>query len=542
MVLPELEEPGLLGQTSVVDERPRTRRAPVRTDGPDLPCANVVAGATLSFSALLLALAVGAAGLGANLALRANDARRLHAELAVASEVALELETSYVNQAAAARAYFLSADPASLEQYTAERFHALDVSGRLQGLLLRTNLQPFLTTATDAGRVWRVEAIDPLVDLQRLGNPDAVIAGYRNGPAVRLFEETADALRALRGEVRSALGQAERDERSTRDNLQRFAIASAAAVIAAFVAIAIAARVWLSRPIARLGRWVRSDEPADQVFAAGGPSELKALASDVSALRARLLQELDLAARTREGLSQNAAVLMSLRTQLETSPENLPEGWSVSAQLVPAMGIVAGDCYDIDYLPTGGMAVLVVDVAGHGAGSAVVALRAKELLRAGLRSQPDPSAAIAWASQQLSDLEPDMFVTAFAAVVDFGSGLVRFVNAGHPPALLCDDTNSLELGPTGPLLGPFDGDWKTREAIIAPGQMLVCYTDGLVEVRDAHRHEFGMQRLRDVLRDGFAEDTDSVVKRTLNEVDRFGSGRAHDDITVAVVARAKSPA
>src|SRR5689334_4753591 len=131
----------------------------------------------------------------------------------------------------------------------------------------------------------------------------------------------------------------------------------------------LVSRFWISRPIQRLARAVRDDDGSLAPIRVKGATEVAELANDVESLRARLREELELAVRTREGLSQNAAVLMSVRTQLETSPDRMPTGWSVSASLVPASGIVAGDCYDIDYTPDGRMSIIVVDVAGHGASS-----------------------------------------------------------------------------------------------------------------------------------------------------------------------------
>ena len=122
--------------------------------------------------------------------------------------------------------------------------------------------------------------------------------------------------------------------------------------------------------------------------------------------------------------------------------------------------------------------------------------------------------------------------------LDFTTGLLRYVNAGHPEALVCDGANDAELGVTGPLIGPFAGEWQTREAIIGPGQMLVCYTDGLTEVRNEAREEFGLDRLRRVLRDNYGDDTDSIVKQCLSEVDAYGGGSSHDDVTLVVIARA----
>ncbi|MEY2470028.1 MAG: hypothetical protein QOF21_2726 [Actinomycetota bacterium] len=459
-----------------------------------------------------------------------------------ASSIAEDLETSYVTAAADIRAYFLSGDAKSLEEFTTERIRSGDISGRLQGLLMgRRPLLRQVSNVAEAGRAWRLDGVNPLITLQQAGRSEEVISGYRDGPSVRLYQTAADELRELRDEVGKTVATTATREDDTRRDASRFVFAAMVVGLAALVVVRVVSRFWISRPISQLAKAVRSQDDDVTAIRIAGATEVAELARDVESLQTRLREELDQAVRTREALSQNAAVLMSLRTQLETSPDNLPAGWAVSAQLVPATGIVAGDCYDIDYTADGRMSVIVVDVAGHGASSAVVALRAKELLRAGIRTNDDPSAAVAWANHQLSDLENGLFVTAFVAVVNFTSGLVRFVNAGHPAALLADGVNTLELGPTGPLLGPFAGEWKTREAIISAGQMLVCYTDGLVEVRNDEREEFGVDRLRAVLTENYGDDTDTVVKQTLAEVDAFVGGRADDDITLTIVARASLP-
>jgi len=56
-------------------------------------------------------------------------------------------------------------------------------------------------------------------------------------------------------------------------------------------------------------------------------------------------------------------------------------------------------------------------------------------------------------------------------------------------------------------------------------------------VRDDQREEFGLDRLQAVLRENYGDDPDSIIKQCLSEVDGFGSGRAHDDITLTVIAR-----
>ena len=489
--------------------------------------------------AAFLAFATAASAFGAVLVLRANDKRREHAELVKASGAAQDLEATYVAEAASIRAYFLTGDQKSLEDYNDQRTHAGDVNGRLQGLLMATPLIARVDAVTAGARKWRNDAILPLITLQQsTGQSNEVIEKYRDGPAVPTFQKVASRLHRLRIDVASAVTRSGHRADVARDRVVQFSLGSLTAGLAMLLLLRLITHVWVSRPIHRMARAVRDGDVGPSGVPKRGASEINALSAAIQSANLRLHEELDAAVRTREGLSQTAEVLMSIRAELAVTPQTLPAGWSAAAQLVPATGIVAGDCYNIDSIDKNSAAIVVVDVAGHGAGSVVVALRAKELLRAAARSYENPSDAVTWANAQLSDLEADMFITAFVARVDYTTGLVRFVNAGHPDALICDGVNVIELGPTGPLIGPFAGAWEQREAVIGPGQMLVCYTDGVIEVRNEQREEFGLDRLRAALRDNYGDATSSIVKNCLAEVDAFGSGRAHDDVTIAIIARA----
>lgn len=488
--------------------------------------------------AFFLIVAAAASGAGAVLVVRANDARRDHTEFATAGVLAQDLEATYVAEAASVRSYFLTGDKSSLDDYNAKRVHAGDVNGRLLGLVMNDRaLVRDVKAVNDAARSWRNDAILPLLFMQEsTGQSQQVVDAYRDGPAVTSYQTIASRLSTLRANVTKATAASSARASRTREDVARFAIGSLAAAALLIVLLSLVARLWISRPIMQLGHALQ-DEPSDMPMRRKGPKEIVRLAADVESLRERAHSEIEMASRTREGLAQNAALLMSIRAQLETSPENLPPEWTVAAQLVPATGIVAGDCYNIDVLGRQFLTIVVVDVAGHGAGSAVVALRANELLRAGLRSYDDPADAVTWTSAQLSDLDPEMFVTAFVGKLHFESGVLRYVNAGHPAAIVCDGVNSAELGPTGPLIGPFAGTWQSREAVIGPGQLLVAYTDGLTEMRNVKREEFGPKRLLHALHENYSEACDELVKQCLTEVEAFSDGRAHDDVTMTVIGR-----
>jgi sigma-B regulation protein RsbU (phosphoserine phosphatase) len=304
------------------------------------------------------------------------------------------------------------------------------------------------------------------------------------------------------------------------------------------LAAAFLTRRWVTRPIERLARAVRSARAGKVgVIAPQGPPEIADLARDVDAMRLQMNRALFDAVRARETIEQSASVVLHLRSELATGVEELPAGWTVAAQLQPAEGVVAGDCYDVINLPPSGLGLVVVDISGHGAVSGILALRCKELLRAGLRDGFEPDEAVLWAAEQLDDLAEETFLTAFVAVVDLETGDVTYANAGHPPALLCSPSHAVELEHTGPIVGPFVGSWQNATAGLDPGDMLAVYTDGLIEVRNAAGIEFGLQRLTDLVCGAAPDDADAIVKRCVDDVTSFAPGRLRDDVTIALLCR-----
>jgi serine phosphatase RsbU (regulator of sigma subunit) len=304
------------------------------------------------------------------------------------------------------------------------------------------------------------------------------------------------------------------------------------------IAAAFLVRRWVTRPIERLARVVRSARNGRVgVIAPQGPREIADLARDVDAMRLQMNRALYDAVRARETIEQSASVVLQLRSELATGVEELPDGWTVAAQLQAAEGVVAGDCYDVINLPPSGLGLVVVDISGHGAVSGILALRCKELLRAGLRDGFSPDDAVLWAAEQLDDLGDETFLTAFVAVVDLRTGDVTYASAGHPPALMCSPTHAVELEPTGPIVGPFVGRWQRASAGLDNGDKLVVYTDGLTEVRNAAGEEFGAQRLSDLVCGSSYDEAEAIVKRCVDEVTSFAPGRLRDDVTIALLCR-----
>jgi serine phosphatase RsbU (regulator of sigma subunit) len=183
------------------------------------------------------------------------------------------------------------------------------------------------------------------------------------------------------------------------------------------------------------------------------------------------------------------------------------------------------------------LGLVVVDISGHGAVPGVLALRCRELLRAALRNGLDPGESVHWAHDQLDDLGDETFLSAFVAVADLATGGLRYANAGHPPPIVCTSDLVVELPPSGPIVGPVDGQWKTAYTRLAAGDTLAVYTDGVVDVRRDDGEEFGVERLVDVVSRASYDEADVIVKRALDEITGFAPGRLRDDATVVLLCR-----
>ncbi|HEY3095497.1 MAG TPA: SpoIIE family protein phosphatase [Acidimicrobiia bacterium] len=349
----------------------------------------------------------------------------------------------------------------------------------------------------------------------------ALISGAQLGP------ERVAALRASESRL---------DDLRTQLNITIGAVLGVA--FATTIVAALLVRIWVTRPLRRVGRAVRSARAGKVgVVPPHGPPEIADLARDVDTMRLQMNRALYDAVRARETIEQSASVVLMLRSELAAEVGDLPDGWTFAAELRPAEGVVAGDCYDVIKLAPSILGLVVVDISGHGALSGILALRCKELLRAGVRDGLEPDEAVQWAAEQLDDLSDETFLSAFVAVIDLETGDMRYASAGHPPALLCSPTHALELEPTGPIVGPFLGPWRTAKGGLDPGDTLAVYTDGLIEVRNADNEEFGLQRLTDLVCESSCEEADRIVKRCVDDVVSFAPGRLRDDVTVVLLCR-----
>jgi sigma-B regulation protein RsbU (phosphoserine phosphatase) len=227
----------------------------------------------------------------------------------------------------------------------------------------------------------------------------------------------------------------------------------------------------------------------------------------------------------------------ALALQRSLLPTRLPEvaGVELAARYVPGHDAgVGGDWYDVFTLPSGWLGVVVGDVSGHGLRSAVVMGRLRSALRAYALICADPADALSHLDRKINHFEAGSLATVLYAMIapDRASMLVSL--AGHPPPMLAragGATAQVPVPTDFPLgLGRPRQNRRNTTIAFAPGDLLVCYTDGLVERRGELIDE-GLERLRAAVTPSPAEEVCATLMASL------GLEQRTDDIALLALRR-----
>jgi sigma-B regulation protein RsbU (phosphoserine phosphatase) len=229
------------------------------------------------------------------------------------------------------------------------------------------------------------------------------------------------------------------------------------------------------------------------------------------------------------------------RIQQSILPRSVPSvgDYDVFGVSMPAE-LVGGDFYD--FLPLGDQAfgVAIADASGHGL---LAALLVRDLY-VGLRMGIGGDLKIARTIERLNRIInksrlTTKFVSLFYGEFEAGGEIV-YVNAGHPPPIhLKLNDGFAELDPTGMVLGPSPTSAYGRRAVkMEPGDVMLLYTDGIVEAHDRRGRELGTQRVKKLLAESKKRPAKEIAERLLDIV-RVWTGNAaqEDDQTIVVVRR-----
>jgi sigma-B regulation protein RsbU (phosphoserine phosphatase) len=255
--------------------------------------------------------------------------------------------------------------------------------------------------------------------------------------------------------------------------------------------------------------------------------------------------------------------------QRDFLPEETPKlpGWDIATYFAPAKQ-VSGDFYDAFSLPGNNLGIVIADVADKGVGSALYMALIRSLIRVfsghislhgfanfsinnGINKQAADNAAT---EDQLNALnavkltndyiahehgKEGMFATLFFGVINPGSGNMAYINAGHEPIFVVNSSGvrkSLET--TGPAVGMMlDMKFDIQQARIEPGDMLIGYTDGVIEALAPNGAFFSRKRLLAILEQSSSSASDMVERIKTNLFTHIHDAPPSDDITLLAVQR-----
>ena len=243
---------------------------------------------------------------------------------------------------------------------------------------------------------------------------------------------------------------------------------------------------------------------------------------------ARLYQDRDQVARTLQ------------RTLLPPTLPDIPYA-EIAAVYHPAGegSEIGGDFYDAFETGDGTWTIAIGDVCGKGAAAAAITGLARHTLRAAAFREPSPRAVLERLNRALlREVREESFCTVAAGrLARNGSGAILTASAGgHPaPLVLRNDGSIVEATAPGTLLGIYDEiDVSDRETMLAPGESVVFYTDGVTEER-REGEQFGEDRLKELLGGCAGLSATGIAERVERAVLEFQPVAPADDLAVVVL-------
>ena len=201
---------------------------------------------------------------------------------------------------------------------------------------------------------------------------------------------------------------------------------------------------------------------------------------------------------------------------------------------------VGGDFYDFYILGENKLSFLIADVSGKGIPAAMFMMTAKTLIKSLVESGIEPSEVFKIANNKLCENnETGMFVTAWLGILDLNTGLLQYVNAGHPPPLIKHNGRPFEFlcSNTNFILGRIDNiTYKVNEIQLSLRDEIFLYTDGVTEATNVSNELFGEDRLLESVNEKNNLTVNELCSKVKSDVDKFVKDALQfDDITMLAI-------
>ena len=272
-----------------------------------------------------------------------------------------------------------------------------------------------------------------------------------------------------------------------------------------------------------------------------GEEDLELLVS-LAAVAALHLRNLRLVLEAEERRRLEEELALARRIQVALLPSQLPEvaGWELYGANFPSR-VVSGDYYEVVPRAEDREVVLMIaDVSGKGMAASLLTASLQAFSAGPIEDGLPPDEICVRLSRLLfRRTPPEKFATAFLAVLETATGLLRYTNAGHNPSVIVRAGGEVEaLGPTGIPLGLLPGArYRAAETTLAPGDLLVLYTDGISEAADPDDEEYGLERIQKVCALHRKDACPALAAALEEDLETFARGVPFADDRTLVLAR-----
>jgi sigma-B regulation protein RsbU (phosphoserine phosphatase) len=251
-------------------------------------------------------------------------------------------------------------------------------------------------------------------------------------------------------------------------------------------------------------------------------------------------------AKEKERLESELAIARDVQNRL--FPRDVPFTKSLELKGVCAPArMVSGDYYDFMALPHDGLAFAIGDVAGKGISAALLMATIQSTMRTQLSTADGNPLEHLSAAKMVGTLNRQLYnttslekyATFYFALYDEAQHTLTYTNAGHLAPMLLRGNNLKMLDSTGTVVGAFPlAVYEEKTVTLEHGDVLLAYTDGIVEPENVYGEMFGEERLKDLLVKYSRADSTELIARTMEAVVHWtGEGELQDDMTMVVARR-----
>lgn len=230
---------------------------------------------------------------------------------------------------------------------------------------------------------------------------------------------------------------------------------------------------------------------------------------------------------------------LAKKIQLSYIPKKFPEIEGIEfAAIYQSAKLVGGDYYDWFKINAGKYAFVMGDVSGKGSAAALFMVKVRENFRIFSKRDIDPEKVLEDVNKNLTDdVDVEKFMTAFYSVIDFEKNIMTFSNAGHDPMLLLRNEKIYEYKTKGIPLGIMEeAKYQKGEMKLEKGDLIILYTDGVVEARNEEKEFYGFERFKEILIKHNRKNVNEIAKEIKEDVEKFnGFISQHDDFTLLLI-------